>query len=40
MLNKEFLYSKKIITPDTKEIQRHDEMLKSLKKLLVSFNKT
>jgi DNA polymerase-3 subunit epsilon len=32
MLNKEFLYSKKIITPDTKEIQRHDEMLKSLKK--------
>ncbi len=32
MLNKEFLYSKKIITPDTKELQDHDEILKSLKK--------
>ncbi len=32
MLNKEFLYSKKIITPDNKEMQSHDEILKSLKK--------
>ncbi len=32
MLNKEFLYSKKIITPDSKEMQSHEEILKSLKK--------
>ena len=32
MLNKEFLYSKKIITPDSKEMQGHEEILKSLKK--------
>ena len=32
MLNKEFLYSKKIIMPDSKEMQSHEEILKSLKK--------
>ncbi len=32
IINKEFLYSKKIITPDKKEIQAHNAILKSLKK--------
>ena len=32
MLNKEYLYSKKIITPDKTEIKGHNEILKSLKK--------
>ncbi len=31
IINKEFAYSKKIITPDKKELQDHDGMLKKLK---------